>query len=112
MLRHYPPAVLIHLPECADGFVLPAVMASVLETDFFSHRFHFCFVEAGYNLATVTAINIIHDGVVPMVAVERLEYRDHRYVAGDDRPRDALHARCRVCYGTHGDNIPARLPSE
>ncbi|WP_203817273.1 hypothetical protein [Paractinoplanes ferrugineus] len=79
-------------------------MASVLETDFYSHRFHFCFAEAGYDLAAVTAGHVIRDGIVPMVTVERLGYRSHRYVPSDDQPADALHARCRVCCGTHGEN--------
>ena len=107
--RHYPPAVLVHVPECVEGSALPAVMASVLETGFYSHRFHFCFAEAGYHLfcfaeagyhlATVTAAHVIRAGIVPMVTVERLDYRPHRYVPSDDQPADALHARCRVCYG-------------
>jgi hypothetical protein len=41
-----------------------------------------------------------------MVTVERLDYRPHRYVPSDDQPADALHARCRVCYGTHGEDKP------
>ena len=106
IMRHYPPAVLVHLPECVEGSALPAVMASVLETDFYSHRFHFCFAEAGYHLGTVTAAHIIRDGIVPMVTAERLDYRPHRYVPSDDQPADALHARCRVCYGTHGEDEP------
>jgi hypothetical protein len=108
--RHYPPAVLVHVPECVEGAALPAVIASVLETGFYSHRFHFCFAEAGYGLATVTAAHIIRDGIVPMVTVERLEYRPHRYVPSDDQPADALHARCRVCYGTHGEDEPTPHP--
>ncbi|MCU7729615.1 hypothetical protein ODJ79_38360 [Actinoplanes sp. KI2] len=110
IMRHYPPAVLVHVPECVEGSALPAVMASVLETGFYSHRFHFCFAEAGYHLATVTAARVIRDGTVPMVSVERLDYRPHRYVPSDDQPADALHARCRVCYGTHGEDGPTRHP--
>ncbi len=109
-MRHYPPAVLVHLPECVEGAALPAVMTSVLETGFYSHRFHFCFVEAGYLLATVTAAHIIRDGTVPMVTVERLEYRAHRYVPSDEQPIDAPHARCRVCYGTHAEDEPTPIP--
>jgi hypothetical protein len=103
IMRHYPPAVLVHVPKCREGSALPAVMASVLETGFYSHRFHFCFAEAGYHLGTVTAAHIIRDGIVPMVTVERLEYRPHRYVPSEDQPADALHPRCRICYGTPGD---------
>ncbi len=106
IMRHYPPAVLVHVPECMEGSALPAVMASVLETGFYSHRFHFCFAEAGYDLAAVKAAHVIRDGIVPMVTVERLDYRPHRYVPSDDQPADALHARCRVCYGTHGEDKP------
>ncbi|PRY33038.1 hypothetical protein CLV70_101199 [Pseudosporangium ferrugineum] len=57
-------------------------------------------------IAAVAAGHFIRDGIVPMVTVERLEYRPHRYVPSDDQPADALHARCHVCYGTHGEDKP------
>jgi hypothetical protein len=82
IMRHYPPAVLVHVSECVEGSALPAVMASVLETDIYSHRFHFGFAEAGYHLATVTAAHVIRDGIVPMVIADDSPPRQRAALSG------------------------------
>ena len=103
-LRYYPPAVIAHVPQCAEGSEMPAHPIDVLLNSFYSHKFDACFGAIGYNFQAIRAHEIISDGIVPMVAIERVTYRPHEYIEGSGNwPSDAIRERCRFCFGTHGE---------
>jgi hypothetical protein len=52
---------------------------------------------------------IVHNGTVPMVTVERIDYPPHTYVPSDIEPADAVDRLCRVCWGTHGGEAETLL---
>jgi hypothetical protein len=88
-LREYPPAPLIHCPDCA-GIAQGAF--PVLATPEIARRFptgkpHFCYdFRANAN-----------------GAVEPVVYPEHDYVPSTIKPADAVRFLCRSCRGTHGD---------
>jgi hypothetical protein len=96
--RHYPPAVLLHVPHCLEGYTLPSVpIASV--PSLVSWRVHFCFPS---ELIAQPISRIASIGTVPMVTVERIQYPPHAYNPSTVEPADAVDRLCRICLGTHG----------
>jgi len=87
--RDYPPAPLIHRPDCAG--ITPGAFA-VLATPEIARRFPHGKLHRCYDFHANA-----HGAVEPVV------YPEHRYVPSTIKPEDARRFLCRSCRGTHGD---------
>jgi hypothetical protein len=104
-LRHYPPAVLIHVPHCREGEDKPTLVITSVTGTLPNHRLHFCFPE---DLIEKPIAAIAAMGVVPMITFEVEDYGDHIYVPvrqGKLLPDDAIDYPCKICRGTHGGDL-------
>ena len=107
--RHYPPAVIIHVPHCREGQSFPALSTGSVPEALPNHMLHFCFpIELVKK--PITEIAVI--GTVPMVTWEKPDYPDHSYTpdrTGKQLPPDAIDYPCRICRGTHGEEVDELL---
>jgi hypothetical protein len=103
--RHYPPAAIIHVPHCVEGQSLPALPIGSVPEALPNHRLYFCF-PLELVQKSITEIAVI--GTIPMITWETPAYPAHEYVpvqAGRQLPADAIDYPCRICRGTHGEDL-------
>lgn len=87
--RDYPPAPLVHRPDC-DGIArgaFPVLATSEIARQYPNGKPHHC-----YDFRAN-----------PRGAVEPVAYPEHGYVPSTLKPDDARRHLCRHCRGTHGD---------
>jgi hypothetical protein len=107
--RHYPPAVIIHVPHCVEGHLFPALLIGSVPESLPNYRLHFCFPSEFIEkpIREIAAI-----GTFPMVTWEKPDYPEHSYApdrTGRQLPPDAIDHPCRICRGTHGEEVDELL---
>ncbi|GIF01114.1 hypothetical protein [Paractinoplanes rishiriensis] len=86
--REYPPAVVVHRPDCAElqGRLLSQLATAEIARQYPNGKPHHCY-------------HMHHDAVG---VVEPVEYPAHPYEESTVTYPDASRPMCRVCGGTHG----------
>jgi hypothetical protein len=97
------------VPHCIEGQSLPALPIGSVPESLPNHRLHFCFP---IELMEKPITEMAAIGIFPMVTWEKPAYPKHSYApdkAGRQLPPDAIDYPCRICRGTHGEEVDELL---